>query len=90
MTLSHFQITAKTNIVIWVSIHMHFIYCYFSLKLQNYTNCEMTLCILTAFFLGLFRCQHDLAKMHVNSIFLIKGKQWNELTQTYNVYHHQE
>ena len=53
---------------------MHFIYGYFSLKLQNRTNCELTLCILTAFG-QVFCCQYDQAKTHVSSVFVYKSKQ---------------
>ena len=77
MTLSHFQITAKTNIVIWVSIHMHFIYCYFSLGLQNYTNCELTLCILTAFESD-FAANMTKPQRTSTQFSYIKMKQWIE------------
>ena len=50
---------------------MHFIYGYFSLKLQNRTNCELTLCILIAFG-QVFCCQYDQAKTHVSSVFIYK------------------
>ena len=49
MTVSYFQITEKTNIVIWVSIYMHFIYCHFFIKIAELHKLRVDLVHIDSF-----------------------------------------